>query len=150
MGKKVYCYLTAYRPNASDLFSSMSSVVSELQSRGVTPLRQKIEAIVFDTKTDVDVFGMKDPSVSGFFDNLYDQIGACLDNDDFEGLDLILEGVRENMRTLEPVLVLSAIRLTWMDRKRLSSWESLRDEFAVLLESRGENAGSVLIGLYDD
>ena len=50
MGKKVYCYLTAYRSNASILFASMSTVVSELQSRGVTPLRQKIEAIVFDAR----------------------------------------------------------------------------------------------------
>ncbi len=149
MGKKVYCYLTAYRSNASDLFASMSSVVSELQSRGVTPLRQKIEAIVFDTKTDVDVFGMKDLSVHGFFDNLYDQIEGCLDTNDINGLDLILEGVRENMQTLEPVLVLSAIRLTWGCRKRLSSWASVRDEFASLLESRGEDAKGVLVGLYD-
>lgn len=58
MGKQAYCYLTTYDSNEEILYSSMQEVCQILRSAMVEPLRQKIELIVFDSKTGVDVLGL--------------------------------------------------------------------------------------------
>lgn len=58
MGKQAYCYLTAYDASPHILHSRMMEVVRLCKASQVEPLRTKIEAIVFDSKTDVDVLGM--------------------------------------------------------------------------------------------
>ncbi len=54
MGDKPYVYLTAYSPDAHNLRRAMEIVASALRVAGVDVLREKIERIVFDTKTGVN------------------------------------------------------------------------------------------------
>lgn len=54
MGAKPHCYLTAYSPDAQTLKDDMDVVVELLKFNHVPVLRQKIERIIFDTKTGVD------------------------------------------------------------------------------------------------
>jgi hypothetical protein len=48
LGKKVFCYLTSYDSSATRLLERMQEEVSRI---GVKEVRQKIEKIVYDTKT---------------------------------------------------------------------------------------------------
>lgn len=61
MGKQAYCYLTAYDTDAHTLHARMSEVVRLCKASMVEPLRTKIELIVFDSKTGVDVLGLNPP-----------------------------------------------------------------------------------------
>jgi hypothetical protein len=54
MGAKPYCYLTAYEPDATLLLSRMRGVAHSLRQRGVAVLREKVEQIIYDTKTNVN------------------------------------------------------------------------------------------------
>ena len=54
MGKKPYCYLTAYDSSAIELFKSMTQMCKILERVGVDVLRKKVEKIIYDTKTNVD------------------------------------------------------------------------------------------------
>lgn len=54
MGDKPYAYLTAYDPDPLVLLTRMRQCVLKLWERDVLCLRQKIERIVYDTKTDVN------------------------------------------------------------------------------------------------
>lgn len=54
MGKQAYCYLTAYDPNDENLLKRMRIVTAMLKQRDVHVLREKIERIVYDTKTGVN------------------------------------------------------------------------------------------------
>lgn len=54
LGQGTYCYLTNYAKDGVALLGDMSLVAGALAKEGVTPLRQKIERIVYDSKTGVD------------------------------------------------------------------------------------------------
>lgn len=54
MGKRPYCYLTAYDTNGVNLRDSVESMASALRMCGVEVLREKVEEIIYDTKTGVD------------------------------------------------------------------------------------------------
>lgn len=51
MGKKAYCYLTAYDSSSENLLSRVKRVAKYAQSVGVVPLREKIEEIIYDSRT---------------------------------------------------------------------------------------------------
>jgi hypothetical protein len=54
MGAKPFCYLTAYHENPTILFGLMNAVALALEKVGISPLREKIERIVYDTKTGIN------------------------------------------------------------------------------------------------
>src|SRR5690349_9915611 len=54
MGQKPYCYWTGYSSDPNVLLGSMQAVSWALTGSGVPVLRQKIERIIYDTKTGVD------------------------------------------------------------------------------------------------
>lgn len=58
MGKQAYCYLTSYDTDGQNLHDSMKVVAASLEAVGITPLRLKIEEIIFDTKTNYDPYKM--------------------------------------------------------------------------------------------
>lgn len=51
LGKGVFCYLTSYDSSDSMLLSRMERVCQGFDYLGVKAVRQKIERIVYDTKT---------------------------------------------------------------------------------------------------
>lgn len=51
LGQGQYCYLTGYDPDAIVLLAEMSILVGLARGRGLTVHREKIERIVYDTKT---------------------------------------------------------------------------------------------------
>jgi hypothetical protein len=53
MGQQVFCYLTRYDTSYVRLYSAMKTLVAALPQNGVNVLRQKIELIMYDTKTGV-------------------------------------------------------------------------------------------------
>lgn len=57
MGAKPYCYLTAYDADGLALLARMRVVSHMLRARGVEVLREKVEQIVYDTKTNVNELG---------------------------------------------------------------------------------------------
>lgn len=60
MGKKAYCYLTSYAPQADTLWQSMRKACTILTNHDIPTLREKIERIIYDTKTNVNeiIFGL--------------------------------------------------------------------------------------------
>lgn len=54
LGTGTYCYLSGFDRNSEKLLDSMQGIALTLTRLGVPVLRQKIERIVFDTKTDVN------------------------------------------------------------------------------------------------
>ena len=57
MGAKPHCYLTNYNADAQKLKEDMETMSDLLNFNGVKILRQKIERIIFDTKTGVCEIG---------------------------------------------------------------------------------------------
>lgn len=55
LGKQVYCYLTRYDSDAVTLLSKMKETVGALRTNHIPVLREKIEEIIYDTKTGHDV-----------------------------------------------------------------------------------------------
>lgn len=51
LGQGTYCYLTGYDPDAIVLFSEMATIAAVCRGRGLTVHREKIERIVYDSKT---------------------------------------------------------------------------------------------------
>jgi hypothetical protein len=51
MGKRPYCYLTAYDTDAGRLLDNMEQTAEKLRWEEVEILRQKVEEIIYDTKT---------------------------------------------------------------------------------------------------
>lgn len=54
LGRRPFCYLTAYDTDAPTLLTRMKTMASMLEHEKVIVLRQKIEEIIYDTKTGVD------------------------------------------------------------------------------------------------
>jgi len=54
MGKQAYCYLTNYDTDGKRLLMRTVTLGLNLQEHGIPVLRQKIEQIIYDTKTNVD------------------------------------------------------------------------------------------------
>lgn len=54
MGKRAYCYATAYREDGHVLLAETSALARNLEQAGVTVLREKVEQIMYDTKTGVN------------------------------------------------------------------------------------------------
>jgi hypothetical protein len=57
LGQGSYCYLTGFDTSARKLRTRVQESADILTSRGIEPLRLKIERIVWDTKTNVDEIG---------------------------------------------------------------------------------------------
>jgi hypothetical protein len=55
MGKQAYCYLTCYDTDGLGLLEKMRVASGVLKRHGVLVLREKVEEIVYDTKTGHDV-----------------------------------------------------------------------------------------------
>jgi hypothetical protein len=51
MGKQAYCYLTCYDTDAARLLGRVQAASYVLQRDGVQILREKVEEILYDTKT---------------------------------------------------------------------------------------------------
>lgn len=51
LGQGAYCYLTGYDPDPLTLYGEMATIAAACRGRGLTVHREKIERIVFDTKT---------------------------------------------------------------------------------------------------
>lgn len=56
MGAKPYCYLTCYSIQYEILRAEVDAASRNLAQMGVPVLREKIEQIVYDTKTGVDEY----------------------------------------------------------------------------------------------
>lgn len=54
MGKQPYCYLTAYSTNSQELLGRVIAMGALLRADGIEVLREKVEEIIYDTKTGVD------------------------------------------------------------------------------------------------
>lgn len=54
MGKQAYCYLTGYDTNAATLLERTNRLADFLRAAGVPVLREKVEEIIYDTKTGHD------------------------------------------------------------------------------------------------
>jgi hypothetical protein len=54
MGDKPYTYLTAYAVDSASLKHEMHFIVEDAKEHGAVALRQKVERIIYDTKTNVD------------------------------------------------------------------------------------------------
>lgn len=54
LGKQPYCYLTAYDTSADALLGRVTAMAHQIRCRDVEVLREKIEEIIYDTKTGVD------------------------------------------------------------------------------------------------
>lgn len=52
--RKTFSYLTRHEDNPTKLFTEMLFIVGELAKVGIFPLRQKIEHIVYDTKSGIN------------------------------------------------------------------------------------------------
>lgn len=58
MGAKPFCYLTGYATNERELLYLMRHLTQEILRRhNIVALREKIERIIFDTKTGVNEIG---------------------------------------------------------------------------------------------
>lgn len=55
LGDGSYFYLTAHHKNFREMYGAMRMVAGELRAAGCGVLREKIEHIVYDTKTGVGV-----------------------------------------------------------------------------------------------
>jgi hypothetical protein len=53
LGQKVFAYLTKHDTNYVRLYSNMKAAVGALSQQGVGVVREKIELIMYDTKTGV-------------------------------------------------------------------------------------------------
>ena len=51
LGQGTYCYLTGYDPDAATLLAEIDTVAAACRREGLTVHREKIERIVYDTKT---------------------------------------------------------------------------------------------------
>jgi hypothetical protein len=51
MGKRAYCYLTCYDTDATRLLGRVQAASFVLRHNGVEVLREKVEEILYDTKT---------------------------------------------------------------------------------------------------
>lgn len=51
LGQGTYCYLTGYDPDAEALLDEMGRVSDQLVAKGALILREKIERIIYDTRT---------------------------------------------------------------------------------------------------
>lgn len=51
LGKKTFFYFTSYGETQNDVFLRMKKVCNDLNSEGIEVLREKIEYIVYDTKS---------------------------------------------------------------------------------------------------
>ena len=58
MGKQAYCCLTAYDTDGNYLKQRVLRMGRLLRTAGIPVLREKIEEIIFDTKTEYDVVNM--------------------------------------------------------------------------------------------
>jgi len=54
MGKQAYCYLTGFDTDGQRLLTRMQGVCEALRQARVEILREKVEEIIYDTKTGVD------------------------------------------------------------------------------------------------
>lgn len=54
MGKRPYCYLTAYDTDGLRLLETVRFASLNLRSAGIDVLREKVEEIVYDSKTGHD------------------------------------------------------------------------------------------------
>ena len=54
MGKRAYCYLTCYDTDAQRTKDRVRSMASAIRANGIEVLREKVEQIIYDTKTGVD------------------------------------------------------------------------------------------------
>ena len=61
LGDKPYAYLTHYDTDAIALLDQMQRIANALRETGVPVIREKIEAIVYDTKTGVDRITVRGP-----------------------------------------------------------------------------------------
>lgn len=59
MGDKPFAYLTAYDADSGLLLMRMNYLTKLLRQVGITILREKIERIIYDTKTGVDEINQK-------------------------------------------------------------------------------------------
>lgn len=57
MGDKPYCYLTSYNVDSTKLLNEMGACVAFAELDGIHVLRQKIERIIYDTKTGLNELG---------------------------------------------------------------------------------------------
>lgn len=57
MGNRVFCYLTAYDRDANSLLARMNKIVATC---GIPYERTKIEQIVYDSKTNLDLISITD------------------------------------------------------------------------------------------
>lgn len=64
MGKQAYCYLTAYAPDGMELLAKVHAASRVLAQSGVEILREKVERIMFDSKTSVDELTVLPPSLA--------------------------------------------------------------------------------------
>lgn len=54
MGKLAYCYLTAYDVHAETLIARLNAKAAAIRKAGVLVLREKMEEIIYDSKTGHD------------------------------------------------------------------------------------------------
>lgn len=61
MGQNPYCYLTQYCVDQKEMYAQVKAAVAVLSDEGATVLREKIEEIIYDTKTGHDVLSFATP-----------------------------------------------------------------------------------------
>jgi hypothetical protein len=55
LGKQAYCYLTAYDTDAKNLKIRVTAMAQRIRAKDIQVLREKIEEIIYDTKTEYDI-----------------------------------------------------------------------------------------------
>ena len=89
-------------------------------------------------------------SIGNAFRLLYDDIAVCLKSDDLDSLGQHLRWTGMYASLLNPVIPVSALRLTWIVRHSISEWSIARDKVKSALIANAYDADMILSGLNSD
>lgn len=81
------------------------------------------------------------------FDGLFDAIGKMQRDEDLVGLSTLLRAMAERSDKIDPFILMSCLRLTYLDRRRIASWGECRDKIRIQLAQRGYDPEEFLDGL---
>lgn len=79
LGKQPYAYLTNYNEDAMTLFADMKATSHALNDRKVPVLREKIEEIIYDTKTGHNELGVRFNLTGRYIKDVTGQVHPVVD-----------------------------------------------------------------------
>jgi len=75
----------------------------------------------------------------------YSKISDLIIEEDFKSYNKILNNIKIN--EIHETLVLSLLRVSYLKRKKISSWNNFLDEVKIDFHDRGHDINKLLIGL---